>query len=570
MPDKVGAAQGVSYGDVEEFVGSEKDTLEGFYKVKTAVGDLCCAFYTIAECARYLSIDSKHLLESIEKDPNYKLSDHIKKLKEAFNYYQQKPFYRAPPSTEEEVKEKSGYEDEFSQKNKLTIYNADNIIGDFDGVDTTKDDWFDQLRKHDNKQLYHFIVGSYLATIYKKVKLEHQHEGDGGEEVNNLLPEQLIAYAELLFPNYNIVSRHYKYFCNNELMNIIHDYDFISEAKLHLEYDKEKQLFFMPLNKDDFAKQISGLINSIELDIAHIQQNNQDEMKEYLDNKIKGLELLKIYLDKNKFTERETLYYYLDREERHFSALIPIDRFEEFNKAIVGLQIDGEEVQDEKFPSPNPTLQNAEDKSKKEAERINNELLKKLKESKVNSDSDENKAQEEFNSPSKYSGLGLKVELVGDPPSENHQGEFEYKYKIIGCIENGLASGFYNMHWHKDLQIVFTCNPEDHDQFITNIRNLERVKEDGQSLFKILSGNNQIIAGGNKEFESNNPGLNILYGPIEQVAKGIIERKFYRKNGGQDNYISQSYDEYKKNEDRSLVATPARAAIGAGLGDGRQ
>ena len=426
MPAEDGAAEKASYSDIE-FVGSEKDKSEDFVKVKTAVrGNLYSSFYAIDECERYRSIDSKDLLELIEKHSGeYKLLDHIEKIKKAFDNYKQQSFYGGVNATEEEVRQKSYYAEQFKALGLfLDIYELDKIKDNFlqnlNNFDKTQEDWFDKLRR-DNKHLYHIIVGSYLATNYKQFNFDNKHEGDGDEKVNNFLPHQLTAYAEFLFPKCNIVT-------------------------------------------------------SLE------------------------------------------------------------------------------EVQFE-IPSPSPTPQNTEKESQNEAEKINNELLEKLKESKKGDDQEaKNKAQEEFNFPPDiYSGLGLKVELVGDPPSENHQGEFEYKYKIIGGIKGGLASTFYDYYKDKNLHIVFKCKPEEHDQVITDIRNLKRIKGDTtkntESLFQIWSGidgGSNTIVGGKSKLDSNDQSVNMLYGPPNKVKDGEIKGLFYTKSKETGAYEAKNYDEFKK------------------------
>jgi hypothetical protein len=160
MPAEDGAAKKASYGGIEEFVDSEKEKFRDFVKVKTAVGgNLYCAFYTIAECARYLPIGSDDLLVSIEKHSKYKLSDHIEKINGAFKYYQQKSFYKCGNLTPEEVTHKSAYAEEFKQNGlRLDIYDIDNIKDDFGqylgGFSAAQEDWFDKLKN--------MIISSYI------------------------------------------------------------------------------------------------------------------------------------------------------------------------------------------------------------------------------------------------------------------------------------------------------------------------------------------------------------------------------------------------------------------------
>ena len=132
------------------------------------------------------------------------------------------------------------------------------------------------------------------------------------------------------------------------------------------------------------------------------------------------------------------------------------------------------------------------------------------------------------------------------------QGEVEYKYKIIDYIEDGLASAFYKCYKDKNLHIVFKCKPEDHDQFITDIRNLKRIKSDKtkstEYLFQIWSGkegNGNAIVGGKSILDSNDLSVHMLYGPPHNVAHGKIERKFYTKMDDQGKYKYQSYQEYQ-------------------------
>lgn len=529
MPAEVGAAKKAIYGDIEDFVESEKEELKDFVKVKTAVGgNLYCAFYTIAECARYLSIDSNDLLKLIEKDPTHKLLDHITQIKEAFNDYKKQPFYGVTPLTEELANKKTGYATEFGRRGLcLDIYEIDNIKDDFNEVDTAQEDWFDKLRKHDNRQLYHLIVGSYLAAIYPKIILE-----DKSADGNNLEIQQLIDLANHLFPHYPLCMRFTdEYYKNEELIDSFRGgQEFKEAAEGYLGYDDKKKLFYLPRDEEDFK--------------SKIQQYTERLTEE------QSVQVISICTS-DKFTKIESAYYHFDKG--HFSALIPIERFEQFNEKLPPSQIYREVVQ---TPSPSPTPQNTEKESENEAKKINNELLKKLNESKNCDDQDPiNKAQEEFNSPSKYSGLGLKVELVSGPPSKDHQGEFEYKYKITGYIENGLASGFYNQYIDgKDLYIVFKCKLEDHDQVITDIRNLKRAKSDTANeekpLFEIWSGiegGSNIIVANKSKLNSNDPCVNILYGiSLDKNTTNVIMNKFYTKDGDQDNYISQSYEDYKR------------------------
>lgn len=394
------------------------------------------------------------------------------------------------------------------------------------------------------------IVGSYLATIYPKISLE-----DKSAAGNNLEHNELIDLANHLFPrNPLCMSVANEYYQNQGLVSLFDSPEVGQELKAaaesHLGYDDRIKLFFLPKDKEGFQSKIQQFLSNLsdEQSAQVISISTQDE-----------------------FTRIESSYFHYDSQNKHFSALIPIDRFnKQFNKAIEGLQINGEAVKGEKTPSSSPALTGEGDLVKKEAEKINNELLEQLRKSKELDDQEvKNKAQKEFNSPPIYSGLGLKVELVGNPPSENYQEEFEYKYKITGCIESGLASGFYNLHSKKDLHIVFKCKPEEHDQVITNIRNLDRAKENEQPLFEIWSGiqgEGDVIAGGNAKLDSKSKGLEMLYGIFLGAQSDIPERKFYKKN--KDNvYEVQSYENYIGESSKEAGASGA-GVVSGGAGRG--
>lgn len=534
MPAEVDSAQEASCGGIENFVEDEQEKFKGFVKVKTAVGgNLYWAFYTIAECARYLPIGSKDLLESIENhSEEYKLLDHIRKIKEAFNDYGQKSFYKCDNFTAEKATQKSAYAEEFKQNVLcLDIYDIDNNKDDFDQYlcefSDEQEDWFDKLRKHDNKQLYHLIVGSYLATISPKISLNGKSKNG-----NNLEHQQLIDLANHLFPHNPLcMSFADKYYKNEALVSFIdsceEDQILKQAAEKWLVYDDKIKLFCLPKDKEGFQSKIQ-------------QYTSRLTTKQ-------SAQVISICTP-DKFTEIESSYYHYGRQ--HFSALIPSQRFKQFNSEITGLQIDDPKILHQ-TPSSSPAPQNTEIESKEEAEKINNKLLKQLNESKEKYDQEaKNKARKEFNSPSKYSGLGLKVELVKETTAT--QGEVEYKYKIIDYIEDGLASAFYKCYKDKNLHIVFKCKPEDHDQFITDIRNLKRIKSDKtkstEYLFQIWSGiegKGNAIVGGKSILDSNYLSVHMLYGPPHNVIHGKIERKFYTKMDDQGKYKYQSYQEYQ-------------------------
>ncbi len=547
MPTKVDPAKEISYGDVENFAEEEKHNFQDFVKLKTAVGgNLYCAFYTIAEGARYLSIESESLLESIEKHTKYKLSDHIESMRVAFNNYESQSFNKVSRLSEKEVIIKSAYAEKFAQDNKLSIFDIDEIRDDFDGFDTAQPDWFDKLRRHSNQQLYHFIVGSYLATIYPQIKLPCK-EAQG----NNLNQEQLIGYGNYLFPD-NLVSMDIssKYFSNQELSEII-DQDanlkLKEKAKQHLDYDEEKKLFYLPKDKHDFNNKIHQSTSPLEV----------EQLFQVLD-----------ICSSDKFKEVDSLHFHHDEGNGagHFSALIPKERYSKFRQNTQ-TSLEGVELT---YPSKSPTPQNTEQHSIIEAEKINNTLLSDFIQAKNGTDQNAIKeAQEQFNSPSTYSGLGLKVELVADPPAEGIQEEFEYKYKIIDCIAGGLASMFYDQHKDKDLHIVFKCKPEEHDKVITRIRNLEKTKsvaDDEQGpLFKIWSGirgESKIIVGGKANLNSNDQSVDLLYGLSLLAENDEIERKFYTKDEATGNYTAKSYEEYKGICNKSIGITRALAREG--------
>ena len=406
MPAEVGSNKEAGCGDIEEFVGVEQEKFKDFVKVKSAVGgNLYCAFYTLAEILRYLSIDSKSLLKSIEKHTQYKLSDHIESIKKAFDEYCEKSFYEddaeeALEKTSINAEKKSAYAQEFKENGLcLDIFELDNIKVEFEkylnNFNKTQEDedWFDRLRRDRNKHLYHFIVGSYLATIYSQISLTGQKNEDG----NNLEHQELIDLANHLFPN--------------------------------------NPLCYLPRDREGF--------NSI------IQQYTSKLTEEQLEQVIS-------ICTPDKFTEIESSYYHYGKQ--HFSALIPSQRFKQFNSEIPGLQIDGAAIPHQ-TPSSSPAPQNTEQQSKIEAEKINDKLLKDLNEAKqkANQGDEANaieQAQHEFESPPIYSGLGLTAKLVVDPSVADSQEEFTYIYQITGCIEGGLASMFYNQYKDKDLHIV--------------------------------------------------------------------------------------------------------------------
>lgn len=553
MPTKVDPAKEISYGDVENFAEEEKHNFQDFVKLKTAVGgNLYCAFYTIAEGARYLSIESESLLESIEKHTKYKLSDHIESMRVAFNNYESQSFNKVSRLSEKEVIIKSAYAEKFAQDNKLSIFDIDEIRDDFDGFDTAQPDWFDKLRRHSNQQLYHFIVGSYLATIYPQIKLPCK-EAQG----NNLNQEQLIGYGNYLFPD-NLVSMDIssKYFSNQELSEII-DQDanlkLKEKAKQHLDYDEEKKLFYLPKDKHDFNNKIHQSTSPLEV----------EQLSQVLD-----------ICSSDKFKEVDSLHFHHDEGNGagHFSALIPKERYSKFRQNTQ-TSLEGVELT---YPSKSPTPQNTEQHSIIEAEKINNTLLSDFIQAKNGTDQNAIKeAQEQFNSPSTYSGLGLKVELVGDPPAEGIQEEFTYKYKITDCIAGGLASMFYHQNKEKDLHIVFECKPEEHDQVITRIRNLKKTKSvaDDQKgpLFEIWSGiegGGQIIAGGKSKLGSKSENIKLLYGisPLGEQSD-IPEKKFYTKKQG-NSYEAQSYEEYIGKSSKEPGASGAAVrSDGAGRGN---
>ena len=123
-----------------------------------------------------------------------------------------------------------------------------------------------------------------------------------------------------------------------------------------------------------------------------------------------------------------------------------------------------------------------------------------------------------------------------------------------------------NLIW--DSPIVFKCKPEEHNQVITRIRNLEKTKSVADNkqgpLFEIWSGINgdsQIIAGGNAKLVSKSKGLEMLYGISLGTQSDIPERKFYKKK--QDNgYEIQSYEKYIG--ESSKEAGPSGAAVISG------
>ncbi len=99
MPHNFNTDQKIICGGVDHLDEADKKKLQGYVKLKTAVGgNLYCAFYTIAEGSRYLSIESNKLLDLIEKDKKnsrgnyYTLSHHINQLREVYDTYQNKDF----------------------------------------------------------------------------------------------------------------------------------------------------------------------------------------------------------------------------------------------------------------------------------------------------------------------------------------------------------------------------------------------------------------------------------------------------------------------------------------------
>ncbi len=104
----------------------------------------------------------------------------------------------------------------FAEKNKLSLDNLKLIGAELSNINTKSQDWFDALRR--NKQLYHLIVGSYLASIYPNIE-ELNHKNEQG---NDLEHQQLIDYGDYLFPdNKVIMDISSRYFSNKELSDII-------------------------------------------------------------------------------------------------------------------------------------------------------------------------------------------------------------------------------------------------------------------------------------------------------------------------------------------------------------